>query len=185
MPPKFRMEVSPFSGDTIYYLVRQVDSDPPVYLLSHSVRLSIKVFIGMSLAGSFLTPAFNSFHLLQLIRNNQLLGRVIRAITMNGDFLLLFLPSTILNIPLCQYSTCSETVNANWHLGVNHNLPACVGRISYASTLLPTKQFVLRLPNPVQFDHIERRTFVFHQGNSKYRPGSISRDKNKLVCQHS
>lgn len=46
-----------------------------------------KIFIGMSLAGSLASPAFNSFHLLQLIRNNQLLGRVIQAITMNGNSL--------------------------------------------------------------------------------------------------
>lgn len=42
------------------------------------------MFVLSSLAGTILSPAFFAFHLLQIVENNQLLKRVIRAVTVNG-----------------------------------------------------------------------------------------------------
>jgi len=43
-----------------------------------------QVFGLTSMLGTQVSPAFFAFHLLQLVENNQLLKRVIRAVTVNG-----------------------------------------------------------------------------------------------------
>lgn len=46
------------------------------------------VFFAFSILGTVISPAFFAFHLLQIVENNQLLTRVIRAVTLNGRSLL-------------------------------------------------------------------------------------------------
>ena len=42
------------------------------------------MFLGMSIAGILFHGYFFAFHLLNIVNNNQLLGGVIKAVTVNG-----------------------------------------------------------------------------------------------------
>jgi len=66
-----------------------VFSSPILYLihiyLSSVLRISLQVFMVMSVMGVVFQGYFFAFHLLNIVNNNQLLRGVIQAVTQNGE----------------------------------------------------------------------------------------------------
>ena len=113
-----RIQISVFSSKMLYFVVcalacaafyeyYTISTRTFTLITNISLLLSRKAFLTFSFLGAFVCELFFAFHLLNIISSNQLLQRVIKALTMNGTMAMEIESCVVLFICNSRCSVCA------------------------------------------------------------------------------